>query len=97
MPVHHHEDRAVDETLINFDGGQTTDQNVMELLKAKKKLADSILNVMKQSAVDCELNSAENGGYACYRFAGEPTMEPLFHPIVDIHLSEAAGAERARE
>ena len=87
-------DKLVDETLINFDGGETTDENILKLLKSKKHLADSILDVMKTAAVDCELNATENGALACYRFAGDPTMEPLFHPLVSVHLGE--GAVRAR-
>lgn len=89
------EERMVIETLMNFDGGETTDEAIFRLLKAKKKLADSILDTMKQSAVDCELNATENGTLACYRFAGVPSMEPLFHPLVDVHVSEAEAAIRA--
>jgi hypothetical protein len=88
-------DRLVDETLNNFDGGETTDQTIMKLLLSKKKLSDSLLDVMKKSAVDCELNSTENGGYACYRFAGAAGMEPLFNPLVDVHINEAEAAVRS--
>ena len=88
-------DRLVDETLNNFDGGETTDQTILKLLLAKKKLSDSLLDVMKKSAVDCELNSTENGGYACYRFAGVAGMEPLFNPLVDVHINEAEAAVRS--
>lgn len=87
-------DRAVDETIINFDGGETTDQNILKLMNAKKQLADSILNVMKSSAVDCELNATENGTIACYRL---PTTNPdahLFHPITDVHIRTSAAAVR---
>jgi len=88
-------DRAVIETLMNFDEGKSTDEQIFALLKAKKKLADSILDTMKQSAVDCELNATENGTLACYRFAGVPSMEPMFHPLVDVHVTEAEAAIRA--
>jgi hypothetical protein len=88
-------DRLVDETLINFDDGQTTDQNILEICNNKKKLADSIMTTMQQAAVDCELNSTENGVFACYRFAGEPSREPLFHPLVDVHINEAEAAVRS--
>jgi hypothetical protein len=88
-------DRSVDETLINFDGGQTTDQNILEICNNKKKLADSIMTTMQTAAVDCELNSTENGVLACYRFAGDPSMEPLFHPLVDVHVNEAEAAVRS--
>lgn len=87
-------DRAVDETLMNFDGGETTDQNVLKLMNAKKKLADSILNIMKSSAVDCELNATENGTIACYRL---PTTNPdqhLFHPVTEVHLQSSSGVVR---
>jgi hypothetical protein len=88
-------ERLVDETLNNFDGGETTDQTILKLLLSKKKLSDSILDVMRKSAVDCELNSTENGGYACYRFAGTAGMEPLFNPLVDVHINEAEAAVRS--
>lgn len=89
-------ERLVDETLINFDGGETTDQAILRLSNAKKKLADALFEIMQGSAVDCELNANENGAVACYRFAGEPSMEPLFHPLVSVHLSEAEAAVRMR-
>jgi len=86
----------VDKTLFNFDEGNTTDQNIWNLMNAKKKLADSLLDVMKRAAVDCELNSTENGGYACYRFEGA-SMEPLFHPLLTRDLAEGAAAVRAKD
>lgn len=90
-------ERTVDETLINFDEGKTTDQSIFELLNAKKHLADSVSDIMKTSAVDCELNATENGTLACYRFAGSPSMEPMFHPILESHLTEAAASVRVRK
>jgi len=45
--------------------------------------------------VDCELNSTENGGYACYRFKGA-SMAALFHPLITVDLREGAAAVRAR-
>jgi hypothetical protein len=86
----------VDETLMNFDQGTTTDETILALSNAKKKLADSIFDVMQASAVDCDLNAGENGVLACYTFAGAPTMEPLFHPLVNVHLAEAEAAVRGR-
>jgi len=72
----------------------TTDQAIWELMKAKKKLADSITDVMKAAAVDCELNATENGGYACYRFKGA-TMAALYHPLITVDIREGAAAVRA--
>jgi len=88
-------DRAVIETLMNFDNGQTTDQAILALMRAKKHLADSIVDVMKGSAVDCELNATENGTLACYRLATTLPAEHLFHPFVDVHVRSAEGAVRA--
>lgn len=88
------EENRVDETLRNFDGAQTTDQNIWGLMNAKKKLAESVLNVMKSAAVDCELFATENGGgYGCYRIP-KATMEPLFHPKLEVDLTEGAAAFR---
>jgi hypothetical protein len=89
-------ERLVDETIVNIDGGDTTDQSIFKLLMSKKHLSDSILDVMKKSAVDCELNSTENGGYACYRFKGDASStEPLFHPLVEIDVTVAEASVRA--
>jgi len=88
-------ERLVDETIANIDGSDTTDQAIFKLLMSKKKLSDSILDVMKKSAVDCELNSSENGGYACYRFKGDASStEPLFHPLVEIDVSVGEASVR---
>ncbi len=89
-------ERLVDETLLNFDGGATTDESILNLSNAKKKLADSLFSVMQAAAVDCDLNAMENGVLACYTFSGAPTMEPLFHPLVNVHLAESEAAVRAR-
>jgi hypothetical protein len=88
-------DRRIAESIMASDGETTTDQAIWELMKAKKKLADSLTDVMKAAAVDCELNSTENGGYACYRFKGA-TMAALFHPLITVDLREGAAAVRAR-
>jgi hypothetical protein len=88
-------ERRIAETIIVQDGETTTDQAIWELMKAKKKLADSITDVMKAAAVDCELNSTENGDVqACYRFKGA-TMAALFHPLITVDLREGAAAVRA--
>lgn len=87
-------DRRIAESILASDGETTTDQAIWELMKAKKKLADSLTEVMKAAAVDCELNSTENGGYACYRFKGA-TMAALFHPLITVDIREGAAAVRA--
>ena len=87
-------DQVIDETLKNFDGGKTTDQQIFDLMNAKKKLAESIMDVMKSSAVDCELNETENGGVACYKLPGKPDMSVLYHPDLKEHTKQLAGLMR---
>jgi hypothetical protein len=89
-------EKLVDMTLLNFDEGLTTDETVWRLMNAKKKLADSITDVMKRAAVDCELNATENGGYACYRFDGAAaSMYPLYFPQIERNIAEGASTVRA--
>jgi hypothetical protein len=76
------EGQTVDDTLKSFDSKLTTDQMVMNLLLAKKKLADSLMDAMKMSAVDCELNKLENGIGACYKI--EDGKEFLFTPMLTL-------------
>lgn len=85
--------KSVDETLLNFDEGKTTDETILALLKAKEKLADSVMDAMKYSAVDCSLNNEENGKIACY-VVKKPNMETLFDPDVDVHLAKAGATVR---
>lgn len=86
----------VDQTLGNFDGFLTTDQTILTVSSAKKKLTDSLFDVMKASAVDCQLNSAENGVLGCYAFKKPADkMAPLFHPILEVDLRETAARIKA--
>jgi hypothetical protein len=87
-------DQKIDETLKNYDLGLTTDQQILNLLNAKKQLADSVMDVMKSSAVDCELFNTENGGVSCYKLPGRQDMSFLYHPDIDRHLSYSAGLMR---
>ena len=87
--------RTIDETLERMDDGKTTDQQIYELMTDKKKIADSILNVMQSSAVDCELNKGENGSVSCYTFAGAASNKPIFHPILKDDLETSAAEIQA--
>lgn len=86
--------QKIDETLKNMDGGISTDEQILRLFMAKKQLADSIMDIMKSSAVDCELMETENGGIACYKLPGKPDMTASFNPDIKEHLSESAGMMR---
>jgi hypothetical protein len=83
------------------DKSFTTDQTILKIAESKEHLNTSILNIMKASAIDCELNKKENGfTQACYWFPQDkdhPTtmtksMKYLFHPIIekDITIQESS-------
>ena len=46
----------------------TTDEYLLNLSIRKKKITDDILNMMKQSAVDCTLNSVDNEEIKCLSY-----------------------------
>lgn len=47
----------------------STDQYLMEVARRKKALIGEILEIMKEMAVDCDLNAYDNeGDYQCYSF-----------------------------
>ena len=50
----------IDMQLLNKDKGITSDHNVLTISKTKDLFNSSILKLMKESAVDCELNEADN-------------------------------------
>jgi hypothetical protein len=92
--VTHFSDKAVktgmiDGNLMRFDSGLTTDEDMLRILTAKKVLADSITDLMKSSAVDCELNQAEHGTQTCFKLP-TPTMDASFHPLVETDVRERA-------
>jgi hypothetical protein len=55
------------QTLQLRDHGITSDQKVLQLSDNKKKLNSGFLHLLKETAVDCALNSGENeAGLVCY-------------------------------
>jgi hypothetical protein len=83
------------------DKSLTTDQTILKIAESKEHLNTSLLDVMKASAIDCELNKKENGfTQACYWFPQDkdhPTtmtksMKYLFHPLLekDIAIQESS-------
>jgi hypothetical protein len=85
----------VDITLQTTDGGQTSDQKVYGVSVGKDKINQSILQVMKESAVDCNLNAADNEGIQCFVYetgsSGKADEERpdmyLFDPNLDVDIS----------
>ena len=86
----------VDITLQTTDGGQTSDQRVYGVSVGKDKINQSILQIMKESAVDCELNAADNGRIQCFKIDTESSDKSkadafanmyLFDPNLDVDIS----------
>ncbi len=68
----------------------TSDEYLLALSQKKKKVLENIQNVMKTSAVDCELNVFDNedDGLGCVRLGGSPEQY-AYHPNLqkDIQLT----------
>jgi hypothetical protein len=88
--------RKVDKTLTIKDDNKTSDESIFSISNDKRKLSDSLFGAMKAAAVDCELNTAENGRYACYFFE-QPSMNPIFHPNLAKDIIDTAAAARLKE
>ena len=94
----------VNQTLQIRDTKMTTDEIIMKIADSKEHLNNSLLNVMKASAIDCTLNKQENGfTEACYFFPGtspvgmSQSMDPLFHPDLAIDLERSKADVRAKK
>jgi hypothetical protein len=83
-------ERKVSETLLNKDEGITTDQLIYNIASGKEKLNNSILDIMKKGAIDCQLFKKENGfSQSCFILPGnETSMTHLFHPDLDTDIIE---------
>ena len=69
----------------------TSDEYLYVLSEGKKKLLKGIQDLMKTSAVDCQLNSYENEeeGLACVTLPGSPD-EYAFHPDLSRDIAESS-------
>jgi hypothetical protein len=61
----------------------TSDEYLLTLSQKKKKVLENIQNVMKTSAVDCEINVIDNqdDGLGCIRLGGTPNQY-AYHPVL---------------
>ena len=89
--------KLVDESFMILDGSRTSDQFIQEISEKKKKLTNEILRVMKQSAVDCNLNSTENNTsletIRCFIIKGGAD-EFLYDPRIDDDIIETERSTR---
>jgi uncharacterized protein YnzC (UPF0291/DUF896 family) len=69
----------------------TTDERIYEIAERKKTITNALENVMKSSAVDCELFSKENkdGTFQCLSLKGA-VGDFMYHPDINIDIRESA-------
>ena len=76
----------VDNTLQVTDKGETSDQKVLNVSLRKKEINEQLLTLMKEVAIDCELNKTENEpDIACFRIEGT-SNQYMFDPDLDIDI-----------
>ena len=62
----------------------TTDEYIEDISIKKQKLIDKILNIFKECAIDCTLNSQNiKGSYRCYNFGKHASGFSYYPNIVD--------------
>jgi hypothetical protein len=89
-------ERRVDETIMIQDEGITSDEHVLNISQKKAKINEDFLRVLKQSAVDCILNSGENNeAIACYKGMQGSATESAFDPDITVDLQRSILEERS--
>lgn len=98
--------RRIDETIKNSDTDRfvdppvlrTSDENIREVSVRKDKINHELLEVMKESAVDCRMNAADNQNVKCLVVNGKADKY-MFDPNldVDIQISGIELAERKQD
>jgi hypothetical protein len=61
----------------------TSDENVFHVSNRKNEINHQLLTIMKESAVDCQLNTAENDGVQCLIVDGK-VNQYLFDPNLEV-------------
>jgi len=61
-----------DFTIENKDKGMTSGQTIYEIAKRKQDITNDLFRLMKESAIDCSLNSKENEPIKCFNFGLNP-------------------------
>jgi hypothetical protein len=98
-------DKVTGKDLIDFttaaaDNYRTTDEFILNISERKEKISKELTTIMKESAVDCFLNSRDNEPeLACYKISptDEKAADALYHPILDEDVRQTAaeyGLER---
>ena len=93
---------AVGEMHIDYqiqlnDKNKTTDQIVLDICKKKDAINKELLTVMKEVAVDCTMNGADNEPeIQCFDIAPSRPGQYMFDPDIEVDKQMTAELERTR-
>jgi hypothetical protein len=73
----------IDVTIRQTDEDETSDEKVYNVGLKKDKINQELLDLMKETAMDCGLNAADNDGVQCFEVLGRPDQY-LFDPNLEI-------------
>lgn len=86
----------VDRTILMKDQNMTSDENVLDVSTRKQAINENLLKIMKESAIDCLMNSADNeSDLECFVTDTRDTSVPMFYPDLDVDRTETAATTRA--
>lgn len=73
----------IDVTIRQTDEDETSDEKVYNVGLKKDKINQELLDLMKEAAVDCGLNAADNDGVSCFVVDGKPDQY-IFDPDLEV-------------
>jgi hypothetical protein len=73
----------IDVTIRQTDEDETSDEKVFNVGVKKDQINQEILDMLKETAVDCGLNAADNGPVSCFMVDGRPDQY-LFDPNLEV-------------
>jgi hypothetical protein len=73
----------IDVTIRQADEDETSDEKVYNVGVRKDKVNQELLDLMKETAMDCGLNAADNDGVSCFVVDGRPDQY-IFDPNLEI-------------
>ena len=73
----------IDMTIRTNDDNKTSDEMVYDVSLRKDKINQEIINMMKESAVDCGLNAPDNQDVQCFMVDGRPDQY-MFDPNLQV-------------
>ena len=73
----------IDITIRQSDEDETSDEKVYNVGLKKDKINQELLDLMKETAMDCGLNAADNDGVSCFIVDGKPDQY-VFDPDLEV-------------